>query len=169
MRFCYFLSVVQFGLHCLLRVRRQNRCSSRCWPFDELGFFDQNRSPPRRRWLMADESFTVSLRMWHPSLSAEEIVGVFGFSPEVSQSVGDPRVTPLGHSLGGTYQRTEFLDTHPFSKRAKPQCLPSAMLRKLQQRSRQALKRARNDACPDSAADGRCGDRRIITKISWLR
>jgi len=34
---------------------------------------------------MADESFTVSLRMWHPSVSAEEIVGVFGFSPEVSQ------------------------------------------------------------------------------------
>jgi len=44
----------------------------------------------------------------------------------------------------------EFLDTHPFSKRGKPQCLPSAMLGKLPQRSGQALKRVRNDACPDS-------------------
>jgi len=52
---------------------------------------------------------------------------------------------PLSATVWG-----EFLDTHPFSKRAKPQCLPSAMLGKLPQRSGQALKRVRNDACPDS-------------------
>lgn len=55
---------------------------------------------------MAEESFTVSLRVWHPSLSDEEVIQVLNLAPEVRQSVGAPRVNPAGHALDGVYRST---------------------------------------------------------------
>ena len=50
-----------------------------------------------------------SLRIEHPTQSADKIVASFGVRPKVVQSVGMPRVTPKGHRLTGQYLSTYLL------------------------------------------------------------
>ncbi len=46
------------------------------------------------------------LRVDHPTESAESISEAFGVLPDVTQSVGMPRVTPKGQRLDGVYRAT---------------------------------------------------------------
>ncbi len=55
---------------------------------------------------MADPSFTVSLRVWHPTYSSQTITQAIGFQPKFSQSVGEPRVNPAGKALEGISKET---------------------------------------------------------------
>lgn len=55
---------------------------------------------------MNKTSFTISLRIRHPSMSHEEIVKQLGMVPERAWSVGGARMTPVGEPLDGRYQKT---------------------------------------------------------------
>lgn len=55
---------------------------------------------------MLDQYFTVSLRIWHPTLSGDAITGALCLTPEVSHSVGTQRTTPFGDPLEGLYRCT---------------------------------------------------------------
>lgn len=48
----------------------------------------------------------ISLRAWHPMVSADEIARNIGLPVEVSHSVGGKRMTPSGRALEGEYDRT---------------------------------------------------------------
>jgi hypothetical protein len=54
---------------------------------------------------MADPSYTVSLRIWHPTYSSQTIVQAIGLQPKFSQSVGEPRTNPAGKALEGISRR----------------------------------------------------------------
>jgi len=55
---------------------------------------------------MAEASYTVTLRIWHPTHSGQAITKAIGLQPYVSQTVGEPRVNPVGEKLGGEYKKT---------------------------------------------------------------
>ena len=51
--------------------------------------------------------FRISLHVSHPTLSADRIVSSFDLRPKYARSVGEPRLTKRGESLGGSYKRTD--------------------------------------------------------------
>lgn len=51
--------------------------------------------------MLCGESFSVDLRVCHPSLPLAEICDLMGRRPDVGWSVEDPRRTPRGRVLGG--------------------------------------------------------------------
>lgn len=51
--------------------------------------------------------YRVSLHVSHPVCPAEEVVSTIGLEIRYSRSVGEPRVTKGGRSLGGIYARTD--------------------------------------------------------------
>lgn len=55
---------------------------------------------------MGAAEFTVSLRVFHPTSSAETVSASLGLVPEFSWSVGQPRATPKGRRLEGIYKDT---------------------------------------------------------------
>jgi len=55
---------------------------------------------------MAAPSFTVSLRIWHPTYSSQTIAQAIGLQPKFSQSVGELRTNPAGKSLEGASKET---------------------------------------------------------------
>lgn len=56
--------------------------------------------------MMAEENFSVSLRITHPAYSHQEIIASLGMTPEVAHTVGAPRMTPKGRPLEGAYKET---------------------------------------------------------------
>ena len=62
-----------------------------------------------------EESFIVSLRIRHPTLTSEPIVESIGMLPEFCHSVGTPRKTPTGQLLDGLYDQTYC--TFPLTKK----------------------------------------------------
>lgn len=59
---------------------------------------------------------SLSLRIWHPSISAEAISHALGEEGEVLHSAGAQRRTPRGGLLSGTYRQSYWC-----SRRRKPQ------------------------------------------------
>jgi hypothetical protein len=52
------------------------------------------------------EEFTVSLRVFHPASSHEEIAMELGLKADFGYTVGQPRRTPAGRPLEGTNKNT---------------------------------------------------------------
>lgn len=50
-----------------------------------------------------------SVRLHHPTLSAERITALLGEEPHVAWSVGDPRITRLGQRLAGRHSSTYWV------------------------------------------------------------
>jgi hypothetical protein len=50
--------------------------------------------------------FRVSLRVFHPTMAADDIAAELRLQPKFSHSVGRPRVNPKGMRLEGQYDRT---------------------------------------------------------------
>jgi len=50
--------------------------------------------------------YKMTLRVWHPSLTAAEIENSLGQKAQVTQTAGDKRISPAGHPLDGTYKET---------------------------------------------------------------
>lgn len=48
----------------------------------------------------------VSLRVWHPQMSATLVSSHLGLEPEYFRSVGEPRAAPNGRLLGGVNEQT---------------------------------------------------------------
>lgn len=55
---------------------------------------------------MTEILVNISLRAWHPTMSANEITKTMGLPVEVSHCMGDKRVAPSGRVLEGEYDRT---------------------------------------------------------------
>ena len=60
-------------------------------------------------------SYTIDLRIWHPSIKPEEITRVLGIRPSNSSEAGQPRKTPKGTSLEGVY-RESYWNADPFDR-----------------------------------------------------
>ncbi len=56
-------------------------------------------------------SYTISLRVSHPSASAVDISEALGMTPRIAQTVGNERRTPQGQKLQGHYDRTYLTTT----------------------------------------------------------
>ena len=50
--------------------------------------------------------YKMTLRVWHPSLTAADIEKHLVQKAQVSQTAGDKRISPAGHPLDGTYKET---------------------------------------------------------------
>jgi len=50
---------------------------------------------------MAEETFTISLRVVHPAEAHQVIAQSLGLEPEFAYTAGEPRATPKGHVLEG--------------------------------------------------------------------
>lgn len=48
----------------------------------------------------------VSLRVWHPTVRADEIAAKLGLKPRFAHNVGEGRVTPAGNALEGSYEKS---------------------------------------------------------------
>ena len=48
-------------------------------------------------------SYEVSLRLWHPSRNLAAATKIFGVRPWRSWKCGEPRTTPRGTAMSGTY------------------------------------------------------------------
>jgi hypothetical protein len=55
---------------------------------------------------MSAPTFSMSLRVWHPKRSADEILRVVRLPIRFHHTVGDPRKTPKGTPLEGIYKET---------------------------------------------------------------
>lgn len=55
---------------------------------------------------MAEETFTVSLRVVHPTEVHQVIAQSLGLEPEFAYTAGEPRATPKGHVLEGVNKIT---------------------------------------------------------------
>lgn len=60
-------------------------------------------------------SYTIDLRIWHPSIKPEEITRVLGIQPSNSSEAGQSRKTPKGASLEGVY-RESYWNADPFDR-----------------------------------------------------
>lgn len=48
----------------------------------------------------------ISLRVWHPHMTAEHVSTQLGLTPEYLRSIGEPRAAPNGRLLGGINEQT---------------------------------------------------------------
>lgn len=55
---------------------------------------------------MTIDTFSVSLRIWHPTTAAETLTKMLDLKSSVVNSVGSARATPRGNLLGGVYKDT---------------------------------------------------------------
>jgi len=55
---------------------------------------------------MQPYEYSVSFRVFHPSVDPSEITQEFGIEPSRAWKMGDPRATPTGTPLKGTYPET---------------------------------------------------------------
>lgn len=55
---------------------------------------------------MAEEMFTISLRVWHPTEASQIIAQSLGLKAEFAHTAGEPRTTPKGETLEGVYKNT---------------------------------------------------------------
>jgi hypothetical protein len=60
-------------------------------------------------------SFSVELRIWHPTIDPAIITGKLGLKPKYTSMAGDPRQTPQGRPLGGTYAES-YWHADPFER-----------------------------------------------------
>lgn len=55
---------------------------------------------------MAEEMFTISLRVWHPTEAHQVIAQSLGLKAGFAHTAGEPRATPKGHLLEGVNKST---------------------------------------------------------------
>ncbi|SBV51193.1 hypothetical protein XBLMG947_1979 [Xanthomonas bromi] len=55
---------------------------------------------------MTEDSYKISLRIWHPTSSSSTIVDEVGLKSNFLQSVGDRRKNPNGNELDGFYKQS---------------------------------------------------------------
>ncbi|AVJ29856.1 DUF4279 domain-containing protein [Achromobacter spanius] len=60
-------------------------------------------------------SFSLSLRIWHPTIDPDFITRTLGLEPKSSSMVGTPRQTPNGRPLGGVYAESYWW-SDPFDR-----------------------------------------------------
>ena len=60
-------------------------------------------------------SYTIAVRIWHPSIKPEEITRVLGMQPSHFSEAGQPRKTPKGTLLEGVY-RESYFSADPFDR-----------------------------------------------------
>jgi hypothetical protein len=60
-------------------------------------------------------SYSIDIRIWHPSIKPEEISRVLGIQPSASFEAGQPRKTPKGTPLEGVY-RESYWNADPFDR-----------------------------------------------------
>jgi DNA modification methylase len=60
-------------------------------------------------------SFTISLRIWHPSIDPAMITGTLGLPAQHSATAGQPRKTPKGHALDGVHAES-YWHSDPFER-----------------------------------------------------
>lgn len=63
-------------------------------------------------------TFRLTFHVYHPTISAAEIEGIFGMPTRFSQSVGHPQKTKSGRKLDGIYSCTNIsfsIHEHPLS------------------------------------------------------
>ncbi|MEQ1796254.1 MAG: DUF4279 domain-containing protein [Nitrospira sp.] len=60
-------------------------------------------------------SYTVDVRIWHPSIKPEEITHVLGMTPSHCSKAGQQRQTPKGTLLEGVY-RESYWNADPFDR-----------------------------------------------------
>jgi hypothetical protein len=60
-------------------------------------------------------SYSLAVRIWHPSLNPEEITRELSIAPHRTFLAGDRRKTPKGQLLDGAY-RESYWSADPFSK-----------------------------------------------------
>jgi hypothetical protein len=51
-------------------------------------------------------SYTIDVRIWHPSIKPDEITLILGIKPRNSSEAGKPRKTPKGTLLEGVYRES---------------------------------------------------------------
>ncbi|MGS0537601.1 hypothetical protein ACQEPV_001390 [Xanthomonas oryzae pv. oryzicola] len=56
--------------------------------------------------MMAEDSYKISLRIWHPTSSSSKIVDQVGLKSNFLQNVGDRRKNPNGKELDGFYKQS---------------------------------------------------------------
>ena len=64
---------------------------------------------------MQNYSFSLAVRIWHPSIDPAEITRALGINPRKMSLVGDKRKTPKGQLLGGVY-RESYWWADPFDR-----------------------------------------------------
>ena len=64
---------------------------------------------------MQNFSFVVAIRIWHPSIDPAVISTTLGLAPRHQSKAGEPRVTPKGRPLGGTYAESHW-SADPFAR-----------------------------------------------------
>ena len=60
-------------------------------------------------------SYTIAVRIWHPSIKPEEITRILGMQPSHFSEAGQPRKTPKGTLLEGVY-RESYWNADPFDR-----------------------------------------------------
>lgn len=53
--------------------------------------------------------FTVSLRLWHPSIDPDDVSRELGLNPERKWKAGENRATPQGQALTGVYRESYWV------------------------------------------------------------
>ncbi len=60
-------------------------------------------------------SYSIALRIWHPSVDPAEITANLGLKPKYTNTAGQPRRTPKGRPLDGTYAES-YWSADPFGR-----------------------------------------------------
>jgi hypothetical protein len=60
-------------------------------------------------------SYTIDVRIWHPSINPEEITHTLGMQPSNFSMAGERRKTPKGTLLEGVY-RESYWNADPFNR-----------------------------------------------------
>src|SRR5262249_17223446 len=69
---------------------------------------------------------SISLRTWHPTMNLDAVTDALGIPSYVLWRVGEPRRTPTGTPLSGTY-KTNFWTARLVNGTSAEQDLPSAL------------------------------------------
>lgn len=75
---------------------------------------------------MTEYSYSISLRVTHPTMDLDVVTAVLGRSPEVIWKLSEPRQTPKGTPLPGVYKRGLWT-TRLLNGASAEQHLPSAL------------------------------------------
>lgn len=78
---------------------------------------------------MQPYEYSVSLRVFHPSAEPSEITRELGMEPRRTWKVGDPRATPTGTPLPGTYAESYWYTKLCSLVASSAESLESALLR----------------------------------------
>jgi Domain of unknown function (DUF4279) len=64
---------------------------------------------------MQSYSFSIAVRIWHPSINPQEVSATLGMRAKHSAIAGSQRTTPNGRALGGVYAES-YWHSDPFER-----------------------------------------------------